>query len=372
MAYTPINWQTGQTITAEKLNKMDNGWSVSTTQLFSESVTTVDDEGDIFATLQYAEYINYDTIAVVFNGQSYECAKNASYDDVNIYGNFGEDFSEYPFSIQSGSEGLNTILTETAGTYTVAASVKSVETSTDFGKARGYWESESTAEFFNGSITTTDGNNRQATITETPEFASAATLNVILDNVEYNLTGFDDGGYWTWGAPYNDFSEYSFSIYIDSGNGSAIFLSQVAGTYSLIIQGVGTVVDTSPTFRSAVYSFAPETQTTISTMSIAYGLFYNVGALTIPAHGSVSATLTMPTMPSGWQQCERYMVANVRSSNGAINLANWSISGNIMTATVQNISDSSVTLQSTTLQVDAYGFTTAGGDTIYYLSGRTE
>ena len=367
MAYTPINWQTGQTITAEKLNKMDNGWSVEATQLFSETVTTVDDEGDIFATLQYAEYINYDSITVVFNGQSYECAKT----DVDGTSHYG-GLSEYPFDLQSDPAGANTILTETAGTYTVAASVKSVETSTDFGKARGYWESESTQEFFSGSITTTDGNNRQATITETPEFASAATLKVTLDNVEYNLTGFNDGGYWTWGAPDNDFSEYSFSISIDSGNGSAIFLSQVAGTYSLIIQGVGTVVDTSPTFRSAVYGFAPATQTTISTMSIAYGLFYNVGAITIPAHGSVSASLTMPTMPSGWQQCERYMVANVRSSNGAINLANWSISSNIMTATVQNISDSSVTLQSTTLQVDAYGFTTAGGDTIYYLSGRTE
>ena len=42
MSYTPINWQTGDIITAEKMNKMDNGWSVesSSQQLFSETVTT--------------------------------------------------------------------------------------------------------------------------------------------------------------------------------------------------------------------------------------------------------------------------------------------------------------------------------------------
>lgn len=249
MAYTPINWQTGQTITAEKLNKMDNGWGVDSTQLFSETVTTVDDEGDIFATLQYAEYINYDTITVVFNGQGYECA-NIGVDGTSYYGGL----SEYPFGLQSDPAGVNTILTETAGTYTVAASVKSVETSIDFGKARGYWMDKSEDTVFNGSLTTTDGNNRQATITETPGFADAATLNVTLDGVEYNLTGFDDDGYWTWGAPYNDFSEYSFSIYIDNGSGSAIFLTQVAGTYTLKIEAATTTIETSSDFDAAVNS----------------------------------------------------------------------------------------------------------------------
>lgn len=145
MAYTPINWQTGQTITAEKLNKMDNGWSVesSTSQLFSETVTT---EGDSPAVgmLIYLDLITADTLTVTFNGTNYECEKMAD-ETMNHYGGWREeggeyapDFSDYPFALFSYDEG-NGLLTATGGTYTISAGVTSrtIETSDDFKSAVG-------------------------------------------------------------------------------------------------------------------------------------------------------------------------------------------------------------------------------------------
>lgn len=142
MAYTPINWQTGDTITAEKMNKMDNGWGV-----------------------QY-ELVTY----------------------------------------------------------------------------------------FDNSVITEDAHNRTVVITPTGDFSTANEITVTLDNTIYNLTGFDDDGYWTWGAPYEDFSEYTFSIYVDSGTGNYSFVTQTAGTYALKIQTSGMTVETSTAFNMAVNS----------------------------------------------------------------------------------------------------------------------
>ena len=77
MAYTPINWQTGDTITAEKMNKMDNGWGVQNTQLFSESVTTSVYEGMSFATgtFSYSALISDESVVVTFNGTDYTVAR---------------------------------------------------------------------------------------------------------------------------------------------------------------------------------------------------------------------------------------------------------------------------------------------------------
>ena len=100
MAYTPINWQTGDTITAEKMNKMDNGWSMEETQLFSESVTTVAEEWGNDATFSYDQFINSDVITVTFNGTDYECNR-LDFGDYIGYGGMTEtdpDFSQYPFA----------------------------------------------------------------------------------------------------------------------------------------------------------------------------------------------------------------------------------------------------------------------------------
>lgn len=134
MTYTPINWQNGDTITAEKMNKMDNGWGVESTQLFNETVTTSDEGGINYGVLLYASQIESPTIIVTFNGTSYTCDATEE-DGVYLYGApFGEqgpDFSDFPFAIESTTEG-NNLYTETAGANTLAVVGASLQTSADF------------------------------------------------------------------------------------------------------------------------------------------------------------------------------------------------------------------------------------------------
>lgn len=137
MAYTPINWQTGDTITAEKMNKMDNGWGVSSTQLFSESVTTVAGQPAPTCTLTYAEYIDASSVAVTFDGTDYIVQANDD-NGAHIYGEIGSQgpsFANYPFCIVSVQNGPNMLYTETAGTYTITVKTATVETGADFGAA---------------------------------------------------------------------------------------------------------------------------------------------------------------------------------------------------------------------------------------------
>ena len=140
MAYTPINWQTGDTITAEKMNKMDNGWGVETSggTLFSETVTTEDEEGIAWGEFSYSTKITAETVTVTFNGTDYQCQKVDAEGD-NAYGGWGAegpDFTSIPFAILSG-DGFNEICTPTGGTYTVKvdASTTTVETSANFSMA---------------------------------------------------------------------------------------------------------------------------------------------------------------------------------------------------------------------------------------------
>lgn len=138
MSYTPINWQTGQTITADKLNRCDNGWAVESTQLFSETVTAVDQDGMYSATLVYSQLIDADTVTVTFDGTEYVCQRMDLYGE-HFYGGFGEtgpDFTDYPFAIESNGD-TNTVYTETAGSHAIAAVGDAIATSSDFSAAVG-------------------------------------------------------------------------------------------------------------------------------------------------------------------------------------------------------------------------------------------
>lgn len=136
MAYTPINWQTGDTITAEKMNKMDNGWSVDSTQLFSETVTTVDDYGVNVAQFTYSQEITAKTVTVTFNGVDYVVPRGEN-ENGAFYGegNDGAVFTTYPFFIFTASDGYNSLETETAGTYTVTVTAHDYQLSPDFDSA---------------------------------------------------------------------------------------------------------------------------------------------------------------------------------------------------------------------------------------------
>ena len=51
MSYTPTNWQTGDTITAEKLNKMESGISANDTALTPFVVTLIPTGADLSGTM---------------------------------------------------------------------------------------------------------------------------------------------------------------------------------------------------------------------------------------------------------------------------------------------------------------------------------
>lgn len=154
MAYTPINWQNGDTITADKMNKMDNGWGVANAQLFNETVTTSGD-GMYSASLAYTGLIENGTITVTYDGTSYTCPRIDAF-GVHYYGGFSEqgpDFSVYPFALMSSPEFGNRIFTETAGNHTVAVVGKTVEVSGDFEKAVEVAMPESSFQIILGQTT---------------------------------------------------------------------------------------------------------------------------------------------------------------------------------------------------------------------------
>lgn len=137
MAYTPINWQTGDTITAEKMNKMDNGWSVETTSttVFDGSVTTADSGEGIVASLTLTGDLSRNLgsrATITFNGTAYNVI---CFDDGGFatYGGSYGDFSTYPFNI-SYVDSSWSIYTESAGTYAVniIALTSAIEISDDF------------------------------------------------------------------------------------------------------------------------------------------------------------------------------------------------------------------------------------------------
>ena len=133
MSYTPINWQTGDTITAAKLNRCDNGWGYESTQLFSETVTTASSSMGYSATLAYSTPIDTPTLIVTFDGTDYSCQRIDAF-GMCFYGGFSEsgtDFSEFPFLIQS-ENGTNSVYTETASTHTVAATAHGIVVSDYF------------------------------------------------------------------------------------------------------------------------------------------------------------------------------------------------------------------------------------------------
>lgn len=135
MAYTPINWQTGDTITAEKLNRCDNGWSVSTTELFSETVTTVLDPeyGDANGALVYSGAEAPESMVVTVDSVDYVCERQNITSGYAYGAPFG-DYTELPFTLFC-SGGTWGIYTQTAGEHTVSASVVSADVSSEFAEA---------------------------------------------------------------------------------------------------------------------------------------------------------------------------------------------------------------------------------------------
>ena len=173
MAYEKQTWKCGDTITADRMNhiedgiaNVDVGYSCSEewVTLIEESVTTAIEGNNPFAgvELAYSEPITADTINVTFNGTECTCNKQTNcfgfdYYGANIALEASVDWSEYPFSVSATPVG-NVLGTETAGTYQIKIETleETIETSECFDKARGYSCIDTTTVLTNETITSVD------------------------------------------------------------------------------------------------------------------------------------------------------------------------------------------------------------------------
>lgn len=138
MTYTPINWQNGDIITAEKMNKMDNGWSSQIKTVANETFTAENGESYYQSELVYNKIIDAPVITVVFDNEEYTCELTIV-NGTNFYGaEFSgdtPDFGVYPFTLISPPGYPNVVLTETDGSHTIVVKYPSIETSSDFNEA---------------------------------------------------------------------------------------------------------------------------------------------------------------------------------------------------------------------------------------------
>lgn len=146
MAYEKQTWQCGDIVTAEKLNNIedgieealaccgggsgDAGYSCSdgTRVLTDETITTAEpfpNAGFAIAPLGDDVELGADELIITFDGTEYTCPKVTLEDAGYLYGAPADlsqgylfDFSEYPFSVSSSSDG-KLLATPTAGTYTL-------------------------------------------------------------------------------------------------------------------------------------------------------------------------------------------------------------------------------------------------------------
>lgn len=256
MAYTPINWQTGDTITADKLNKMDNGWGVESTQLFSETVTT-SGSGMYRATLAYSDTIDAASITVTFDGTEYTCSRIDAFGGY-YYGGFteqGPTFTEYPFTIMYRNA-ASAVFTETASTHTIAVAAPTLQTSSDFDAARGWsYDAGGTRELFSETVTSADdGEGIYTASLAYSQLITANNITVTYDGTEYECPSIASGAF---GAPWSDelnaydFSEFPFSLFTESG--SAYIITQTAGEHSIaVVANVAPSAEVSAQFATAV------------------------------------------------------------------------------------------------------------------------
>lgn len=115
---------------------VDLGWEISSTQIFSETVTTVESGGmGNMATLAYAgNPTTLGTLTITINGTSYTCEQLSDNEQYLWGASNPSDFSEYPFVLLYYN-GAWYLITETAGEYTIAASESIATTTANFDMA---------------------------------------------------------------------------------------------------------------------------------------------------------------------------------------------------------------------------------------------
>lgn len=136
-------WKTGDVITAEKLNHMEDGIesgagykTIETrTLVFNGDITTEIYSGDNFATYDTDYGVPYipDALYITFNNVEYFCKKIKFQEDDNVYygGKIEYDYSfvDYPFVFVLYNDGIG-FVTENAGTYNFKIEEAQINTTT--------------------------------------------------------------------------------------------------------------------------------------------------------------------------------------------------------------------------------------------------
>lgn len=194
MSYEKQTWQTGDIITAVKLNHMEDGianpgYTVETKAVAvvpEQSVVTEKTGNRFTADITIAEGITFadipDTLTITFQGQEYVCSNHvtegAPYKE---YGTDSDDWSTYPFTV--GFESMGPFLaTESAGTYTVKATgeQKTVTPSEEFKQAVSSADAES------GSLKVVFDHDNSITLLNNPSLSAEEIYMLIRKTMRSN------------------------------------------------------------------------------------------------------------------------------------------------------------------------------------------
>lgn len=243
----------------------DAKWhETTTTQLFSETVTTADDGyGIVSGTLAYTGDITSDTITVTFNGEEYVCNRIDGPAVSHIYGGWDVEtnspkFDEIPFAITTGTPFGNLIYTQTAGTYTISVSTKTVTTTDTFKQAVNDiagWKTESEAVLFDENVTTAAWSGGNIATLSYAEPITADTLKVTFDGVEYICPKISGSGFVAYGGVGEtepDYTEFPFVIMSD-GRGNSLY-TEVAGAHTISV--VTDTISYTDAFKEGVHKLS--------------------------------------------------------------------------------------------------------------------
>lgn len=130
MNYEKHTWETGETITAEKLNNLENEANDKGYQYSYDLQTIVNQTIEVgstpysyyYGSINYSKLIDTPTIIVILNDQEYELSKYTT-NGTNYYGGENrDDFSQNEFVIESSeSDGnfYNILCTQNDGSYNI-------------------------------------------------------------------------------------------------------------------------------------------------------------------------------------------------------------------------------------------------------------
>lgn len=138
--YEKQTWVTGDVVTADRLNHMEDGitsaqaYTESEDVKFSGSVTTAKNNGLYIAQIDCNLSDAPEQIKVTFDGTEYTCEKvvsSLSFGYGGLNASLDNDFSEYPFGVIVSSRGVF-ISTETASTHQVEITAITKSVNQDF------------------------------------------------------------------------------------------------------------------------------------------------------------------------------------------------------------------------------------------------